>query len=110
MKQYKITSETFRLEGDDPTIPDAVVDPAELARVKKLAGIDSLGLMERHAQDKMSSGEQSPVSGLIGTEKGEYQRKHNIRPGSDEWFKLWFARPQLTGENPMPLGVPKIKK
>lgn len=37
-----------------------------------------------------------------GTEKAEYQRKHNIRPGTDEWFRLWFARPYLTGENPMP--------
>ena len=37
-----------------------------------------------------------------GTEKAEYQRKHNIRPGTDEWFQLWFARPYMTGENPMP--------
>ena len=36
------------------------------------------------------------------TKKAEYQRKHKIRPGSDEWSKLWFARPKLTGENPMP--------
>jgi hypothetical protein len=36
------------------------------------------------------------------TEKAEYQRKHNIQPGTQEWFKLWFARPYLTGENPMP--------
>ena len=37
-----------------------------------------------------------------GTEKAEYQRKHNIRPGTDEWFRLWFAKPYMTGENPMP--------
>ena len=35
-------------------------------------------------------------------DQAEYQRKHNVRPGTDEWFKLWFARPKLTGENPMP--------
>lgn len=35
-----------------------------------------------------------------GTEKGEYQRKHNIQPGTPEWFKLWFSRPNLTGEKP----------
>lgn len=101
MKQYKITSDTFRLSGDDPSIPDAYVDPAQLAELKKLAGIDSLGIMER-AKSKMSNGQESPVSGEIGTNKAEYQRKHNIRPGSDEWFKLWFARPTLTGEDPMP--------
>jgi hypothetical protein len=37
-----------------------------------------------------------------GTEKAEYQRKYNIQPGTPEWFKLWFAQPKLTGENPMP--------
>ena len=100
MKQYRITSETFRLEGEDSTLPSCVVDPQELSRMKKLAGIDQLGLMERVNQDKMSDGTESPVSGEIGTDKAEYQRKHNIRPGTDEWFKLWFARPNLTGEKP----------
>ena len=37
-----------------------------------------------------------------GTEKAEYMRRHNIQPGTPEWFKLWFALPKLTGENPMP--------
>ena len=105
MKQYRITSETFRLEGEDPSIPGTVVDPAELARVKKLAGIDQLGLMERMNHEQgADKNAQSPVDGHIGTDKAEYQRKHNIRPGSDEWFKLWFARPGLTGEKPMPKG------
>ena len=38
----------------------------------------------------------------IATAKSEYQRKHKIRAGDPEWFKLWFAQPKLTGENPMP--------
>ena len=59
--------------------------------LKKLAGID---------KDKESS--MGENLSYIGTAKAEYQRKHNIRPGSDEWFKLWFAQPKLTGENPMP--------
>jgi hypothetical protein len=64
----------------------------DLNKLRKLAGID----------ETKSDGEQSPVSGVIGTDKAEYQRKHNIRPGTEEWFKLWFARPKLTGENPQP--------
>jgi hypothetical protein len=32
--------------------------------------------------------------------KAQYMREHNIKPGSDEWFKLWFAKPQITGEKP----------
>ena len=39
---------------------------------------------------------------IIGTKKAQYQKKHKIQPGTDEWFKLWFAKPKLTGENPMP--------
>lgn len=35
-----------------------------------------------------------------GTNLGQIQRERNIRPGSDEWFKLWFAKPHLTGEQP----------
>ena len=35
-----------------------------------------------------------------GTEKSKYQKKHKIEPGTKEWFKLWFARPRMTGESP----------
>jgi hypothetical protein len=30
----------------------------------------------------------------------KYQKKHHLEPGSEDWIKLWFARPYLTGENP----------
>lgn len=36
-----------------------------------------------------------------GTEKAELQKKHNIKPGTDAWFQLWFSRPYLTGEKPI---------
>ena len=35
-----------------------------------------------------------------GTAVARYQRQKNIKPGTDQWFKLWFALPKLTGENP----------
>ncbi len=56
--------------------------------LRKLAGIDKNA--------------ESHITGEIGTNKAEYMRKNNIKPGTDEWFKLWFARPKLTGENPTP--------
>ena len=64
----------------------------ELDRIKKLAGVDNVP-----QQDSMGEN-----LSYIGTKKAQYQRKHNIQPGSPEWFKLWFAQPGLTGENPMP--------
>ena len=62
-------------------------DIVDLERLKKLAGIDST----------VSAESASPLT-HGGTEKGEYMKKHNIRPGPEEWFKLWFSRPGLTGE------------
>lgn len=41
----------------------------------------------------------APDSGLA-TRKAEYMRENNIRPGDKEWFKLWFAQPHITGEDP----------
>lgn len=38
---------------------------------------------------------------ITGTEKAQLQRKHGIEPGTDDWFKLWFSRPYLTGEKPI---------
>ena len=64
----------------------------ELERIKQLAGVDKISPGD-------SMGENLSYS---GTAKSEYQRKHNIKPGTNEWFKLWFAQPKLTCENPMP--------
>jgi hypothetical protein len=66
----------------------------DIARLKKLAGISPAANVTGH---------MSPVgsnTGLSSVEKRQYEREHNIRPGTDEWFKLWFAKPHLTGESP----------
>jgi hypothetical protein len=34
------------------------------------------------------------------SEKANYQKTNDIKPGTEEWFRLWFARPYLTGEKP----------
>jgi aryl-alcohol dehydrogenase-like predicted oxidoreductase len=31
---------------------------------------------------------------------GTWMKQNNIRPGTPEWFKLWFSLPYLTGEKP----------
>jgi hypothetical protein len=36
---------------------------------------------------------------MTGSEKARIMKEHNIKPGTDAWFRLWFARPQLTGES-----------
>lgn len=63
----------------------------DLDHLKKLAGINSY---------KNSINIGSNIS-LTGSEKRKLERKHNIKPGTPEWFQLWFSRPYMTGEKPI---------
>lgn len=63
----------------------------DLSHLKKLAGIGS-------EKDSINSG--SNIS-LTGAEKRRLEREHNIKPGTPEWFQLWFSRPYMTGEKPI---------
>ena len=92
MKQYKISAESFSQSG---TTPDAVMDPADLADLQRLAGIQSIPV----GMSRLS--ETGSNISVTGNEKGELMKKHDIRPGTDEWFKLWFSKPYLTGEQPI---------
>jgi len=43
-------------------------------------------------------GQTSPITAgsnisITGNEKAQLMKKHNIKPGTREWFKLWFSRP-----------------
>ena len=63
----------------------------EIYKLKRLAGI-----LEREGK-VVDSDDGSNIS-ITGSDKGRVQREKNIKPGTDEWFKLWFSRPHLTGE------------
>jgi hypothetical protein len=64
----------------------------ELDQIKKLAGITEFKGLQPYGGSNIS---------ITGNEKGELQKKHNIKPGTEEWFKLWFSLPYLTGEKPV---------
>lgn len=64
----------------------------ELSQIKKLAGISEFKGYQPYGGSNIS---------ITGTEKRELERKHNIKPGTDEWFQLWFSKPYLTGEPPV---------
>jgi len=65
----------------------------ELSELKRLAGITEFkGLQPYDVGSNVS---------ITGNEKARLMRENNIRPGTDEWFKLWFSRPYLTGEKPV---------
>lgn len=63
-----------------------------LEDLKKLSGIGN--------QNKINTEAGSNIS-LTGMEKANLMKKHNIKPGTPEWFQLWFSRPYLTGEKPV---------
>lgn len=67
----------------------------DLQQLKLLAGIGNRAVMQEY---KGFAGSNISVT---GNEKGELMKKHDIRPGTEEWFRLWFARPYLTGEKPI---------
>lgn len=70
----------------------------ELSQIKRLAGINEFkGFMQYNLVDPHGG---SNIS-LTGNEKGQLQKKHNIKPGTPDWFKLWFSLPYLTGERPV---------
>ena len=64
----------------------------ELGQIKKLAGLKEFKGLQPYGGSNIS---------ITGNEKGELMKKHNIKPGTEEWFKLWFSLPYLTGEKPI---------
>ena len=106
MKQYRITSENFVTPGETGDA-DAYMAPDDLAQIKKLAGVGSLGLLENYQQiqqqdvDKDMSSPMGGKDSMPDTDKYQIQKDKHIKVGSPEWFQLWFAKPWLTGEKPI---------
>ena len=67
----------------------------DLQQLKLLAGIGNRAVMQEY---KGFAGSNISVT---GNEKGELMKKHDIRPGTEAWFKLWFSKPYLTNEKPI---------
>ena len=63
----------------------------DLDQIKKLAAINEY--------KGLQAWEGSNIS-ITGNEKGEIMKKKRIKPGTPDWFKLWFSLTYLTGEKP----------
>ena len=89
MKQYRITTEHINQSSEDDCYlaPD---DPIhELTAIQHLAGLG--------AEAKLHEMRGINIS-VTGSENARIQREQNIKPGTPEWFKLWFSLPYMTGE------------
>lgn len=81
-KQVKINAGIEKIKNSIDVTRDL-----EIEDLKKLCGIQS------------SHGDGANMS-ITANEKARIQREKNIRPGTPEWFKLWFSLPYMTGESP----------
>jgi hypothetical protein len=70
------------------------MDSQDLANLQRLAGIQTIGV------GKLGEMEGSNIS-KTANEKAQLMKTHNIKPGTPEWFQLWFSLPYLTGEKPV---------
>ena len=70
----------------------------EIDQLKRLAGINQFkGYVTYNPVDPLGG---SNIS-LTGNEKAKLMKENNIKPGTPEWFKLWFSLPYMTGEKPV---------
>lgn len=92
MKQYKITSEHLNQDSAD----DCYLAPNDpIHEIKVMQYLAGLGGNARLHEYKANQGSNISVTGMNNQ---ELERKHNIKPGTPEWFQLWFSLPYLTGE------------
>jgi len=92
MKQYRITSQDLNQDSAD----DCYLDPNDpIQEMKILSGLGGLGGEARLHEYRVNQGSNISVT---GNEHGRIQREQNIKPGTPEWFKLWFSLPHMTGE------------
>jgi len=104
MKQYRITSANFVLPGETGDA-DAVMDAADLADIKRLAGIvetapvpgglqGPVGGVMDNVTNSTGDGIVSPVGTVEEPSKQsrrDLEREYNAKTGTDLWFIINFA-------------------
>jgi len=95
MKQYKVTTDGINKDSPEDCYLDPTDPIHEIKVMQYLGGINSNARLHEY---RVNQGSNISVT---GNEKGELMKKHNIQPGTPDWFKLWFSLPYLTGEKPV---------
>jgi hypothetical protein len=84
MKQYIIRNNDVPQKSED----DCYLSPEDpVHELMATAIMGGLGGQERLAAYRATL--RQPV---VGSNKGQIQREQGIKPGTDEWFQLWFGR------------------
>ena len=83
MKHYRIDSSNIPQDSAD----DCYLAPDDpIHELKIAASLGGLGAAERLAEYRAQ--QATPV---ISSNKGQIQREQGIKPGTKEWFRLWFG-------------------
>jgi hypothetical protein len=100
MKQYHITTDNIPKDSED----DAYIAPDdplnELKVIQYLAGLGGEARLQEYRAHNAEINKGSNIS-ATAAEKVQLMKQHNIKPGSQEYIKLWFSRPYLTSEPPV---------
>ena len=78
-KQAKVMNGLTKLRAFNIPEQDTSID-----ELKRLSGVDKI----------------HNAGTLNNVNKAQFMKENNIKPGTEAWFKLWFARPDITGEDP----------
>lgn len=86
----------------------SVVGSSEIKKSEKLSESDEEYYSELEQWKKIAgitSESNQPVQNFYSmnaeaTKKAQFMKENNIKPGTQEWFRLWFARKELTKEDP----------
>lgn len=89
MKQYSFRSRDLVPQEQ---VPAAVLSDDDLRNLQQLAGI---------APQNQPLPENITNISHTAMEKVNLMKQHNIKPGTPEWFQLWFSLPYLTNEKPI---------
>ena len=66
----------------------------ELSDIIRLAGVNEFKGYTEYTLENISDAANSNAKKM---------RDNNIKPGDEEWFKLWFSQPKMMNQN-MPSG------
>lgn len=83
MKEYRITTADINPSSQDDCYL-APEDPIHLLKPAAMLG----GIGSQAALAQYNNLQQPQVQ---GSNKGQIQREQGIKPGTEEWFKLWFG-------------------
>jgi hypothetical protein len=83
MKQYRITSADLNQDSPD----DCYLAPDDpIYEFKIMSSFGGLG-----ATARLNEYRAAKLPTIIQENRGQIQREQDIKPGTDEWFKLWFG-------------------